>query len=74
MQRFPAQIIDFASLFVTMQEKRHQADYDPRARFAKSDVAGDVALARKTIADDRAVPSKHRRAFCAYVLLRQRTG
>lgn len=72
IKKFPKQIEDFANAFATMQEKRHRADYDPSASFTKSEVAADVALVEQTILDYRSVSSKHRRAFCAYVLLKQR--
>lgn len=40
---FPAEIRDFAEMFVVMQSKRHLADYDPYAEFNKSDVVRDIA-------------------------------
>jgi uncharacterized protein (UPF0332 family) len=72
MQRFPAGIQDFANCFLALQEKRHSADYDPLAKFAKSTVEADIDQAEQAIKSFSAVPAADRRAFCAYVLLRDR--
>lgn len=72
MKRFPKEIEDFGNTFVTLQRKRHQADYDPFVRFAKSSVEADVLLAQEAIRKFQSAAVKHRRAFCAYVLLKKR--
>lgn len=72
IKKFPKQIEDFANTFVTLQDKRHRADYDPSATFLKSEVTSDIGLAEQAIVDFRSVGAKHRRAFCAYVLLKKR--
>jgi hypothetical protein len=36
--KFPKEIEDFANAFLAMQDKRHSADYDPHAKFTKSEV------------------------------------
>jgi len=71
--QFPQEVEDFANAFVQMQEKRHNADYDPHVRFAKSEVLADIALVEQAIAGFEAADAKDRRAFCAYVLFRRRT-
>jgi hypothetical protein len=71
---FPKEIEDFASAFVTMQDRRHDADYDPMARFSKSEVQDGRLLVEGAIGNFRTVAVQHRRAFCAYVLLRKRTA
>jgi len=73
MRLFPQQIQDFAIAFVTMQAKRHKADYDPHARFQKSAVSLDVDQAETAIADFQAASVSDRRTFAAYVLLKNRT-
>jgi hypothetical protein len=73
IRKFPKEIEDFANMFVTMQEKRHEADYDPFARFAKSEVVVDIAAVEAAISKFRSVRLKHRRAFCAWVLLKNRS-
>ena len=69
---FPQEIEDFASAFVTMQKKRHDADYDPFARFVKSSVQTDILLAEGAVNSLMSAPKKDRRAFCAWVLLKKR--
>ena len=72
IKRFPKGIEDFANAFVTLQERRHIADYDPFATFVKSSVEADIAIAEQALNDFRAESTKDRRAFCAYVLLKKR--
>lgn len=73
MSKFPKEIADFGELFVAMQGRRHQADYDPLMRFTKSSVALSLEEARRTIANYLRAATRDRRAFAAYVLLKQRT-
>jgi uncharacterized protein (UPF0332 family) len=73
MQRFPKEIVDFANVFVTMQEKRHKADYDPTARFAKSSVTFDIDASEQAIADLAKAERRDQSAFAALVLLKNRT-
>ena len=47
--KFPYEIQDFAERFVDMQQKRHEADYDPDATFSKSDVIQDITDAEDVI-------------------------
>ena len=70
--KFPAAIQDFANAFATMQEKRHDADYDPHVRFTKSEVLQDIVLVEKVIKDFSCERKKDRRAFCAAVLFKYR--
>lgn len=70
--KFPDHIRDFANLFVSLQEKRHEADYDPHARFVKSGVNNDLIWARQAIVNFTRSPINDRRAFCAFVLFAAR--
>lgn len=72
IEKFPREIQDFAAMFVTMQEKRHRADYDPIEKNYKSAVMIDLRNVEKVIGDFSKVPAKDRRAFAAYVLLKKR--
>lgn len=72
IKKFPDEVQGFARTFAALQEKRHSADYDPFARFTESVVNIDVAAAEAAIAMFKSAPAKHRRAFCAYVLLKDR--
>jgi hypothetical protein len=68
----PQEIQDFANTFVTMQQKRHSADYDPMATATKSEVLVDIGLVEKVINDFAKANIKDRRAFVALVIFKQR--
>jgi uncharacterized protein (UPF0332 family) len=72
ISKFPKQIEDFANSFVTLQEKRHSADYDPFIRLTKSEVVADIKTAEKAIIEFRKASAKDRRAFAAHVLFKKR--
>ncbi|WP_208632889.1 hypothetical protein [Rhizorhabdus wittichii] len=71
MGLFPKAIEDFGNAFVTMQEKRHSADYDPYIRLTKSEVSLDIAIAEQVIRDFAKERMKDRRAFCTWVLFKK---
>ena len=72
IENFPSAIQDFANSFLTMQEKRHNADYDPFLKLTKSVVQNDVEIVKRVIDDFRSAKKSDRRAFCAYVLFKVR--
>lgn len=72
IKRFPKDIEDFANTFVSLQEKRHLADYDPFSQFTKLEVNSDVAATRDAIQRFQSVPIKDRRAFAVFVLFKTR--
>jgi hypothetical protein len=69
---FPPEVQDFANAFVSMQIKRHAADYDPSARFFKSAVLRDILDAEAVIQRFSTVDIGERRAFAAWVILKTR--
>ena len=69
---FPDEIKDFANMFCQMQIKRHTADYDPSARFYKSEVETDIKVAETIITAFRNTELRHRRAFATYILIKTR--
>ncbi len=69
IQSFPEEIQDFGDFFATAQDKRHDADYDPYYRVAKSDVLIDAAEAKSLIDRFMDVPPKDKRALAAWVTL-----
>jgi uncharacterized protein (UPF0332 family) len=73
ISRLPKPIEVFANLFVTMQIKRNEADYDPTVRYTRSEVLQDIATVESVIAAFMAQPKRERQAFSAYVLLKSRT-
>jgi uncharacterized protein (UPF0332 family) len=70
--KFPVDIQDFANHFVSMQEKRHDADYNPVVRLTKSGVLNDIGISEKLIQKFNASQNKHKRAFVTLVLLKNR--
>jgi hypothetical protein len=72
ISKFPKSIQNFATLFVQMQSKRHDADYHPDAKFYKSSVQSDLSSTKKVIDDFSKAPQLDRRAFAAWVLLKTR--
>jgi uncharacterized protein (UPF0332 family) len=70
--KFPKAVEDFANNFVSLQEKRHAADYDPSIKLTKSEVIADIAAAEEAIIEFSKVPIKDRRAFAAHVLFKKR--
>ena len=72
IKKFPKEVEDFANAFITMQAKRHKADYDPSEKFYKSSVRQDIANVRDVIAGFQKSSVMDRRAFAAYVLFKTR--
>ncbi len=72
LSKFPADIANFATMFVAMQLKRHNADYDPYARFYKSEVLNDRSTVESAIKAFNACDAKDLRAFASWVLMRRR--
>jgi hypothetical protein len=66
---FPLSIQAFADSFVTLQEHRHRADYNPDQNFTKREAALIVGLARSAVAAIDIAPARDRRAFAIRVLL-----
>jgi hypothetical protein len=57
---FPAAIIACAEVFVTLQQERHDADYNPDHRVLRADAIAAIDLAEKAIEDLRAAARKDR--------------
>jgi hypothetical protein len=55
-----------------MQLKRHDADYNPDGTVFKSAVVTDVSTVEAAIDGFNKAPLKDRRAFAAFVLVKQR--
>jgi len=68
----PASIIAFADTFTALQEQRHQADYDPTARFSRAEVIDLINSAETAIRSLRSATRTERRDFAVLVLLRRR--
>ena len=72
MARFPEAIQDFGDWFVSMQRFRHHADYAPVTDFNRSNVVDYIDRTESVIAQFNTVPTRDRRAFAIYALLRMR--
>lgn len=72
MGRFPRDIEDFGNLFIDLQIERHRADYDPASKFTRTDVMTSINAAEAAVKAFGAVPIKDRRAFAAWVTLKNR--
>jgi uncharacterized protein (UPF0332 family) len=74
-QVFPSEEIDpgvvaFASAATELQQRRHDADYDPLGRYVSSDAKSAIAAARIATRRLAAAPIDHRKSFLT-LLLRQ---
>jgi hypothetical protein len=69
---FPPAIMRFAERFILMQEHRHDADYDPSARYARADVIAFIDDVDRPMRDFKSSPRPDRLAFATLVLLRKR--
>ena len=70
---FPVEVRDFASLFVALQDERHQADYDPVDTFYKSAVQRRIIEARAVLTEFEDADRRERRTLPAFVLFRRRS-
>lgn len=73
MSLFPQAIQDVANAFVELQVERHAADYDPLHRLVRSEVKSEIDRAEQVISDFLTVPIRDRRAFAAWITLKNRT-
>jgi len=69
---FPLKIVRFADLFISMQEERHSADYDPSSRYTRTEVIGLIGSVDQAIKEFKSSPRPDRVAFATLVLLRRR--
>jgi uncharacterized protein (UPF0332 family) len=72
LAKFPQEIQDFANMFVQMQIKRHDADYNPTIKVFKSAILTDISIVNAAIKDFDTAPLEDRRAFAALVMFKQR--
>ncbi|MDE0079517.1 MAG: hypothetical protein OXO50_18500 [Caldilineaceae bacterium] len=74
MVRFPTEIQDFANQFVELQERRHEADYDPLSKFTRGGVHTAIDAADVAIKKLRASDNKDKTAFAAWTVMRNRSN
>lgn len=68
----PGPIVGCAETFVRLQQQRHAADYDPLARFTRTEVILAVDEADKAVRDLRSSGRADRRAFAVLIRLKAR--
>ena len=69
---FPQDIIDFADFFVTMQQERHDADYNPIRKFTRQEVLLLISGAQVAITKFEGADNRHKKAFAALILFGNR--
>lgn len=69
---FPPTLQACGDAFVSLQQARHDADYDPTHRLSRSQALQAIALAERAIADLKASSRKDRKAFAVLLLLKRR--
>ena len=72
LSRFPRQVQEFAELFVDIQHHRQEADYNPDARFSRSDVLVFIDQAKKVLSEFADTDARDQQAFAVHVLFRVR--
>jgi uncharacterized protein (UPF0332 family) len=71
-KRLPPEVQHFCEIFVQLQGKRHEADYDPEIRFTLSNVEQEIYSAEEAIRAINSLPLSDKKAFAIWVLLKPR--
>ncbi|MCY4101162.1 MAG: hypothetical protein OXF46_09615 [Rhodobacteraceae bacterium] len=74
MSRFPRDIQDFAIKFVELQEKRHQADYNPLFNITSEYVLKDIDNAEAANRNLQESDLSAKTAFAVWVTMNNRTS
>lgn len=69
MDNFPIDIQNFASKFIELQNKRHQADYDPINKLRRGDVLTEINAAEVAIKKLQESSIKDKRAFAVWTVM-----
>ena len=72
MAKFPPRIRAFASRFKALQDKRHEVDYDPEVTLSLAESQAWLDTAAEAITELGGAPIKDRRAFAAWVTVKDR--
>ena len=73
LQAFPQSIQYFSNYFVTLQEARHRADYDPASTFSRTEVLRYIGETKDAIRQFKSAAKSDKTAFAAFVLFKLRT-
>ena len=69
---FPLGIQEFSRTFATLQNLRHDADYDPFTRFQRPEVISEISKAELAIRELYGCSLREKAAFAALVLFKLR--
>ena len=69
---FPEGIQEFARKFIELQEKRHEADYNPSCTLTNNDVLNDIDNAEIAIGKLEGATTKDKRAFAVWTAFDKR--
>ena len=72
-QTLSPMVRDLANLLPELRGRRHAADYDPGARFTKSNVLRDLDLTGAAMDSFDRAPYEDQRALAVFLLFRERT-
>lgn len=72
IDKFPTSIQEFADKFVTLQETRHQCDYDPLSNTSKTTIDTEISTIRDVVDRFGNTPELDLRAFCSFILFPMR--
>lgn len=70
---FGNSVVSCAEAFVTLQQARHDADYDPTYRVVRGKALSIVDLAENAIKDLQAGSKPDRKDFAVHLLFKKRT-
>lgn len=71
-ENFPEEIQNFAKKFIELQEKRHEADYNPSCTLTNYDVRNDIDNAAIAIEILEGATTKDKRAFAVWTAFEKR--
>lgn len=69
---FPYGLVTCANSFITLQEERHQADYNPDYRTTRADAQTRIDEAEAAITALNTASPKDRRAFLIHLIIKKR--
>lgn len=69
---FPVGARRLAACLIELQRQRHNADYDPAARFHKNELEAYITLAEQSVSALKALPRRRKATFAALVLFQKR--
>lgn len=69
---FPSEVTDVADSFASLQNERHEADYNPQQRFNREEVVLSIGSAQQCLVNLRRLEEKHKKALVTFICLQDR--